>query len=337
MVKKAEIILEYQNPIPFAPVRPGQLLQQAASNDGATVSAWRDTWINQTRVNRETVGSFKDNGIGKLHGAHQYMPVIVAGSGPSLKGNAAKLKDRGGIPLVSCLHNFHFLEDLGVHADYYVSLDAGAVVLDEVSEGGKLPPEAYWERTANHTLLAYVGSHPDLIRKWRGKIYFFNCMVPDQVVRDEILAVEKFNTTVGTGGNVLGACLYIAKAIFGAGSVAFVGADFCFSYDHKFHGWDSKYDKDIGQCVPLTDVFGIKRKTWPTYANFKGWFDHVAQNVPGVYYNCSEGGCLGSYAEGNIDAFKYMDLEQFYEIFHMNSHTKEQCENPETSVVKMLF
>lgn len=337
MVKKAEIILEYQNPIPHAPVHPGQLLQQAASNDGPTVNAWRDIWVSQTRENRATVGSFKDHGIGKLHGAHQYMPAIVAGSGPSLKGNAAKLRDRGGIPLISCLHNFHFLEDLGVHADYYVSLDAGAVVLDEVSEGGKLPPEEYWERTANHTLLAYVGSHPELIRLWRGKIYFFNCMVPDQAVRDEINTIEKFNTTVGTGGNVLGACLYIAKAIFGAAAVAFVGADFCFSYDHKFHGWDSKYDANIGQCVPLTDVYGIKRKTWPTYANFKGWFDHVAMTVPGVYYNCTEGGCLGSYPEGNIEAFKYLDLEQFYEIYHMNQHTKEQCENPETSVVKMLF
>lgn len=337
MVRKAEIVLEYQNLIDQPPVHPGSLMNQAMSNDSATVSAWRNQWIEQARANKAEVGSFKDHGIGLLHGKNQYMPAIIAGSGPSLAGNADKLKDRGGIPLISCLHNFHFLEDLGVKADYYVSLDAGPVVLEEVSEGGKLSPEEYWERTKNHTLLCYIGSHPDLIKKWQGKIYFFNCPVPDDVVRDETDKIERFNTCIGTGGNVLGACLYIAKGILGCSAVAFVGADFCFSYDHKFHGWNSKYDANIGQCIPLTDVFGIKRKTWPTYANFKAWFDYVALQVPGMYFNCSEGGCLGSYPEGNITAFKYMDLAVFLDMFHMNAHIKEQCVNPETQLVKMLF
>ena len=337
MVRTAEIVLEYQNTIAQPPVPPGALLQQACSNDQQTVVAWKDQWIAQAKANKERVGAFADHGIGKLHGKHQYMPAIIAGSGPSLAGNAEKLKDRGGIPLISCLHNFHFLEDLGVKADYYVSLDAGAVTIGEVSEGGKLSEEEYWARTQDHTLLCYIGTHPDLLKKWRGKVYFFNCPVPDAQTRDGLEQVERFNTHIGTGGNVLGACLYIAKGIFGCGAIAFVGADFCFSYKNKFHGWDSKYDANVGQCVPLTDVFGVKRKTWPTYANFKAWFDNVAVTVPGTYYNCSEGGCLGSYPEGNISAFKYCDLVQFFEIFHMNNHTKYQCENPETTNVVMLF
>lgn len=337
MVKKAEIILEYQNLIPQAPVHPQQLITQAASNDGATVRAWRDKWVSQAKANKAKFGSFKDHGIGKLHGAHQYMPAIIAGSGPSLAGNVDGLKDRGKIPLISCLHNFHFLEDRGVKADYYVSLDAGSVVLDEVAEGGKLTADEYWARTADHTLLAYMGSPPALLEKWRGKIYFFSCPIPDHAVAAEMDAVEKFNAAIATGGNVLGACLYIAKAILGCAGIAFVGADFCFSYDHKFHGWDSKYDKDIGQCVPLTDVYGIKRKTWPTYANFKAWFDWVAVTIPGTYYNCSEGGCLGSYPEGNIEAFKYLDLDAFLDLYHMNRHTKAHFENPEIDTVTMLF
>lgn len=337
MVKKAEIILEYQNLISQAPVRPQQLLQQASSCDGATVSAWKPTWIAQARANKERFGSFADHSIGQLHGAHQYMPAIVAGSGPSLAGNVEQLKNRGKILLISCLHNFHFLEDRGVKADYYVSLDAGPVVLEEVSEGGKLSPDEYWERTAGHTLLAYIGTHPELLKKWKGKILFFNCPIPDHSTRDEIEKIEKFNACVGTGGNVLGACLYIAKAIFGCFDVAFVGADFCFSYQHKFHGWDSKYDKEVGQCIPLTDVYGIKRKTWPTYANFKAWFDWVASTIPGTYFNCSEGGCLGSYPEGNIAAFRYLDLSVFLEWFHMNRHTKAHFDDPTTSNVTMLF
>ena len=64
--------------------------------------------LQEIKANKEQVGSFKDHGIGKLFGAHQYLPVVVAGSGPSLAGNGEQLKERGGIPLVSCLHNFHF-------------------------------------------------------------------------------------------------------------------------------------------------------------------------------------------------------------------------------------
>lgn len=336
MVKKAEIILEYQNLIPQAPVNPQQLITQASSNDRATVQAWRGKWIDQAKANKARFGSFKEHGIGKLHGAHQYLPGIIAGSGPSLAGNVDGLRERGKIPLISCLHNFHFLEDHGVKADYYVSLDAGPVVLEEVAEGGKLSPEEYWARTADHTLLAYVGSPPALLEKWQGKIYFFNCPIPDHEAAKEMDSVEVFNAAISTGGNVLGACLYIAKAVLGCSGIAFVGADFCFSYENKFHGWNSKYDAEIGQCVPLTDIYGIKRKTWPTYANFKAWFDWVVTVIPGTYYNCSEGGCLGSYPQGNIEAFKYMDLAAFLEIYHMNRHTKAHFENPELTTVNML-
>jgi hypothetical protein len=337
LAKTATITLEYQNVIPHAPVGNAQLLQQASTNDGSTVAYWRDQWIGQTKANKEFVGSFKEHSIGSLHGAHQYMPAIIVGSGPSLAGNVEQLRERGKIPLLSCLHNFHFLEDNGVKADYYVSLDAGPITVTEVSEGGKLSAEEYWERTKDHTLLAYIGSHPDLIKKWRGKILFFNCPIPDQGVRDEIDKIERFNACIGTGGNVLGACLYIAKGILGCHDVAFVGADFCFSYDNKFHGWNSSYDANMGQCIPLTDVYGIKRKTWQSYANFKSWFDWVSTAVPGNYYNCSEGGCLGSYPEGNIASFKYMDLATFLDHMHMNNHTKAHFENPEINNVTMLF
>ena len=338
-MKTAEIILEYQNEIQAPPVPKEALYQQACSHDGQTINSWRDTWIKHAKANKERFGSFAENGIGKLFGAHQYKPCILAGSGPSLKGNGAQLKDRGEIPLISCLHNFHFFEDAGVKVDYYVSLDAGPVTVEEVSEGGKLSADEYWERTANHTLLCYVGTHPDLLSKWQGKIYFFNAPVPDEATRKGVNDVEVFNAIIGSGGNVLGASLYIARAVLGCSSVAFVGADFSFGYDYKFHGWDSKYDKSLGQCMYLTDVYGIRRKTWPSYANFKAWFDWVALNVPGVYYNCTEGGCLGAYPEGNLSAFKYLDLKDYLDVMHMNKHVREQFLNPNASgtELKLLF
>lgn len=337
MGRKAEIELVYQNVIPGPPVQPKQLYQQACSNDGATVDSWAKTWIEQIQANRAYVGDFAARGVGKLFGKFQGKACILAGSGPSLKVNGEQLKDRGDTPLLSCLHNFHFFEDRGIKPDFYVSLDAGPIVLEEISEGGKLTPDEYWERTRDHTLVAYVGSHPDLIRKWKGQIYFFNAGLPPGETKKAADAAANFYTFLGSGGNVFGACLYLAKAILGCPMVAFVGADFSFDYDNKFHGWDSKYDEKLGNSIRVTDIYGVKRNTWQSYYNFKCWFEYVACTVPGAYFNCTEGGTLGAHPEGNIAQFTYMDLKDFLGMLQMNEHVRAQCEDPATENRIMLF
>lgn len=336
-VKRAEVILEYSPLIPGPPVQPKQLYQTACSNDGVTIDSWAKIWLDQVTANKAFVGDFSERGVGKLFGKLQYQPVILAGSGPSLKLNAAHLRDRKGLPLISCLHNFHYFEDLGVKPDFYVTLDAGPIVLEEISEGGKLSEAEYWERTKDHTLVAYIGSHPDLIKKWRGEIYFFNACLPEGPVRKQVDDAAQFFTYLGSGGNVLGACLYFAKAVLGCSTVAYVGADFSFDYSKKFHGWDSKYDKDIGQCMRVVDVYGNRRYTWQSYYNFKCWFEYVACSVPGTYVNCTEGGILGAHPDGNISQFQYMDLVDFLAMMTMNEHVRSQCENPGQLQKLMLF
>jgi hypothetical protein len=335
--RTAEVILEYQPIIPGPPVQPKDLYKTACSNDGPTIDGWAPVWLKNIKANREQVGDFKPRGVGNLFGLFQHKTVILAGSGPSLKVNAELLKDRGDLPLISCLHNFHFFEDLGVKPDFYVSLDAGPVVLEEVSEGGKLAEAEYWERTKDHTLVCYVGSHPDLVKRWRGKIYFFNAGMPPGPTKDEADKEAGLFTRLGSGGNVLGACLYLAKGILGCSTTAFVGADFSFDYKNKFHGWDSKYDASIGHCLRVTDIYGIKRNTWQSYYNFKCWFEYVACTVPGTYFNCTEGGILGAHEQGNISQFQYMDLKDFLGMVRMNEHLRKQCEDPETDYNLMLF
>ena len=337
MPKSAEIYLEYQPYFDAAPQARQQLYSQACSNDAITVSSWRATWLKNVRANKAKFGSFKEQGLGQLFGKYRNQPAILVGSGPSLKVNAAELKANRGIPVVSCLHNFHYLEDEGVGADYYVSLDAGEVTVEEVSEGGRRSEDEYWELTRSKTLIAYIGSHPALLEKWRGQVYFFNCPIPDDQLIKEMDEIEPFRTFVSTGGNVLGAATYIAKAIFGCNPLVFIGANFSFSYTEKFHGWDSKYDTNLGHCVRLTDVYGNKVKTWQSYANFKAWFDWLVQHVPGLYINASEGGCFGSYPEGNIRAVQQMDLKDVFAMFNMCDEVRTQCENPETEERKILF
>lgn len=335
--KYAQVRLDYQNQILEFPIPPKQLYAQACSSDESTIKAWREIWLKNIRENKKRFGSFKDHSAGKLFKQFQYQPCIVAGSGPSLKDNVHMLKDRGGIPLLSCLHNFHLMEDNDARPDYYVSLDAGDIVCDEISEGGTKSADEYWAMTKGKKLIAYVGSPPKLFEKWQGEVYLFNCPLPDQGLLNEIMEIEKFGCYVSNGGNVLGACLYLARGFLGCCNIAFVGTDFCFSYDNKFHGWDSQYDKNLGYVVKAIDVFGNKRLSWQSYINFKGWFEQLAVQSPQIFINCSEGGCFGAFPEGNVVAIQQMKLARFLFMYRMHEELVDQMITPENSEPKILF
>ncbi len=339
MGKTRVINCNYQPYMDIPPVSRETLRGQACANDETTVNSWRKIWIENAQANFKTFGSFKDRSIGKLWGAHRNSAAIVIGSGPSLKENVTGLRaNTGKIPVISCLHNFHFLEDNGVGADYYVTLDAGPITVGEVSEGGSKSADEYWAMTRDRVLLAFISTDPGLLAKWQGQIYFYNCPIPDDTIMTEIeKTTEVFRTYVSTGGNVFGASTYICKAFFGCNPLIFMGADFSFSYADKFHGWDSKYDASIGNCVRMTDVYGNSVKSWQSYANFKSWFDWVAQSVPGFYINCTEGGTFGAYPGGNIRHVIQMDLADCFRMYNMCDGIREQSENPATEVRTILF
>lgn len=336
-VRTATIDLEYQNYIENPPLAPQSLYNQACSNDTITIDTWRKIWLDNTAANKKRFGSFKDHSLGKLYGLHKYKPAIVVGSGPSLKHNASELLKKGEIPIVSCLHNFHFLEDLGVDVELYVTLDAGPVVIEEVYEGGAKTPEEYWARSKGKKLAAFIGTDPKLFDLWQGEILFFNAPIPDANLIEAIDSIEKFHLYVSNGGNVLGACMYIAKAIFGCNPIAYIGADFSFSYDKKFHGWKSKYDAKLGHVMRAIDIFGNKVLTWPSYNNFKAWFDYICLTVNGIWVNCTEGGTLGAYADGNLMAIRQQKLADFIRMYHLCEEIEAQCRNSEIEERRLLF
>ena len=328
MIRNIDIDLEFQPYISKPPIAPKDLHKQACASDTITVDSWREIWKDNVRANHAKYGPFASSAIAQIFGSQKNKPVIVVGSGPSLKINVGELKDTKGISILSCLHNFHYLLDNGVKPDYYVNLDAGDVTLDEIYEGGTKTREEYLEATKDYTLLTFIGASPKLLDKWRGKIIWFSCPIPDEKLMSEIESVENFRQYVSTGGNVLGASFYIAKAVMGANPVVFVGADFCFSYDNKFHPWDSKYDKSLGQYIRAIDVFGVPRKTWGSYYQFKCWFDSRACTVPGLYINATEGGLLGAYDQGNIEQIQQMSLKQVIQMYALSDAVKDQFENP---------
>lgn len=336
-VKTATVQLEYLNYVQNPPIGKEQLLGNACRSDDITFKNLGESWVENTKKNKAKFNSFKDKSIGKFFGKHKNTPIICAGSGPSLAKNGEQLKNRGDIPLISCLHNFHFFEDRDIPVDYYVTLDAGPLTVEEVYEGGKNPPEWYWERTKGKILFAYIGANPTLLEKWQGDIYFYNCPAFSHGIGDKINAIEKFNLYVVSGGNVLGACVYIGKAILGCNPIAFVGADFSFSYDKKFHAWNSKYDKDLGNITRTVDVYGQKIFSWNSYLGFKNYFEWMSMTVPGLYINCTEGGVLGSFYEGNIMSIQQMDLKTFFVMYQSYELLRDVVENPELDLIKVLY
>lgn len=328
--------VEFQNYIPESPITPQGLYNQACMNDRVTVDAWKPVWKKNVLANKKRFGSFKDHGIQKIFGLNKNGVGIVAGAGPSLKHNAHLLRERKGVMLTSCLHNFHYLEDKEANVDFYVSLDAGNVTVEEVTEGGARDANEYWEMTKNRVLLCYVATDPELLAKWKGEILFFNCPVPDDEYEKFVWDTEPFQPNVSSGGNVLGACVYINKGWLGAFSTVFVGADFCFD-NTKFHSWDSKYDDKLGVYMTATNVFGNRVKTWTSYHNFKCWFDSICQTVPSSWINCTEGGTLGAYNIGNIEQIRQMTLKDALFMFSCHDHLRDQAMNPDQKNKVLLF
>jgi hypothetical protein len=307
----------------------------ACSSDTQTIAAWREKWVANITQNTKKFGPFASKGIGTLFGEWAGATCIVAGSGPSLALNIAKLRSRPKhIKLISCLHNFHAMEDNCAEVDYYVSLDAGPITIHEVSEGGQKTPDEYWEMTASKKLIAFIGSDPELLNRWRGDVIFFNAPVPDDSYMKEISEIDPFHQYVSNGGNVLGASLYIAKGWLGAVTTIFIGADFAFSNRDKvkFHYWDSQYDASIGQTLRVVDIYGNSVKTWPSYHNFKLWFDYVTMVCPGIYINATEGGTLGAYREGNIMSIMQMDLDRVFEMHSLSDKLKYRVDEPSAPI-----
>ena len=331
MLKTVEMEFEYLNTLDQAPQSPESLHKDAASNDDPTIERWRDIWIRNMNANHKTHGPWKNNNIGMMFGKFNLQPCIIAGAGPSLANNILDLKNKGGIGLISCLHNFHYMVDNEIDVNYFVSLDAGPVTIEEISEGGKHDHQHYIDATKDHTLCAFTGSDPGLIDSWKGRILWYNCPIPDDKCKTEFDKTETFHHYVSNGGNVLGACLYIAKAYGGANPIAYVGADFAFGYKKTFHPWKSKYT-ELGNHLRTVDVYGNKVYTWQSYLNFKKWHDSISMRVPGEFLNLSEGGTYGAYPEGLIKTIKHKTLKQFIDGYRMYEQMRFQAEHPENAL-----
>ena len=298
------MLLSYQPYVTQAPLDKGQLWEQACSADKVTTNAWSDVWLKHIRDN------VADNAadtrmVGDMFGAYAYKPALCVASGPSLNKNFHLIKEvPADIPVISCLHNFHKFIDTDTKCTAFLTLDAGDVVISEVSEGGAHDEKYYWDATKDYTLIAGLVSPPELIKKWKGEVKFFNATIPDEKFMQELPKITKNKWVYSVGGNTFGAVMYHAAWVWGCRELALMGADFAFDYMHKFHSWDSAYDKQFAGLVPCTDVWGNRVYSWQSYQNFRFWTEFQCQGGQSNHHirivNCTEGGTFGAYPHGNV-------------------------------------
>jgi len=350
---QVEMTLQYSPYIEGIPLGKEAAWNNAVRNDGVTVKTWEKQWIEQTKVNSGTHDFIKDSAY-QVFEACAGRPVILAGAGPSLSrnwkdliGDGDRSIGRQDVRMVTNVHNFPFMEDRNLMRpdDFYLILDAGDICIKEMSEGGAHAdtPDWYWQKTENRTLVAYHGTHPDFIKRWRGPILWYTTPCASEELAKEIFKIVDISKVPGfnVGGNVMGAALYFSRAILGCSVPIFVGMDLCFSYDHKFHAWDCWYNEKFSGVIPWIDVFGNRVWTWQSYFGFKNWFDFMAcggtGNNPQLWINATEGGIMGAYHEGNIKQILQMDLKSALQIFCMYKRMPSMLEKSVGGKLHLLF
>ena len=324
------MILAYQPYVTQGPMSKEQMWSQACSADGVTTNAWSDIWMDHIKRNVKENGA-DEKMVSDMYGAHAYKPALCVAAGPSLKRNFHVVKALPeALPVISCLHSFHKFVDSDTRCDAFVTLDAGDVVIKEVTEGGTKSEDYYWDATKERTLVAGLVSPPELIKKWKGPVKFFNATIPDEKFMKELPLATKNRWVYSVGGNTFGACMYHAAWRWGCRELALIGADFAFDYMHKFHAWDSAYDKQFQGVIPCVDCWGNRVYSWQSYQNFRFWTEFQCQGGQSGHkvriVNCTEGGTLGAYPHGNVMWVEQMTLKDWIDQSARWSSMKDQIE-----------
>jgi hypothetical protein len=341
-----DMFLQIQPYIEGIPRGKGSAWQAATRNDGVTVNTWAKQWVDQTKQNLSNY-DLHGNSVMKEFQKYKGRPVILMGSGPSLEKNWKSLIGDGknsfgrkDIPIVTNVHNFPFCEDKNLikSTDYYVILDAGDICIKEMYEGGKHDENWYWERTKDRTLIAYHGTHPKFLERWKGTVLYYATPSATMELSKNLKEIIDYTKLpcFSVGGNVMGAALYFARAILGCSIPIFMGMDLCFSYNRKFHPWDCWYNENFAGVMPWTDIYGNRVYTWASYFGFKNWFDFIASGGNGnnaqIFINATEGGIMGSYPEGNIKQIIQLDLATTLHMFNMSDLMPSQLEKSKEQV-----
>ncbi len=182
------------------------------------------------------------------------VPLVVAGAGPSLKKNAALLKEfKGKAVIIAAITAYKPLLNYGVVPDFIIA-----------SEKVDLPEYfTYGEDDKNTRLIAAEVSHPNMFsREVKDKFVFFN---PYMCLSSEHAGLWGSSYMLSSGGSVTTAALDVG-VMLGCDPIVFIGQDLSFGENEThapggvYVAQDIKIDRDTGTVTVEEDYVTLKEK-----------------------------------------------------------------------------
>lgn len=262
-------------------------------------------WAGQIKENWPYL--IKYGSLGSLEGSGADKTAIIVGASPALRKNVEALKRiegefRDKFILFVVNSAAKFVLDNGIKPDYIISVDCD---------------EELWTRDFSQfnredlTVICSPFMHPNMVKNWKGKMYFLPMGCSDEQVQAEVVKVLGATQTVPGCGNAFNEAVFISWTIFHCRNFIFVGSELSWPVGEKYYV-DGKHSNDeedegIGK-FQHPDIYGNIVITTAGHFVFKVWLEDLASKAPGVFINATEAGILGMSAEDG----RLPWIKQFY-------------------------
>jgi len=280
-------------------------------NDGMLVERGR-AFKNNLKKNISLIRKF--GGLRQVIGNFTGKHVIVAGSGPSLDGCyeiLKKLSLRDDIVLLASDMALKPLCERGVQPHYIITCET--------------TPTDFFSgiNTENMHLLSFSCSSHSNIRKWKGKISFFNWMIDGEIYDDLWREAGEDLGFVATGSIVTTQAVSLVLGC-GIASLLLAGNDMGF-FDRFYASGASSAEKKFfssGRLNPPASIdmnkgrsardYLVKRDGELFYTNnqflaARLWLENLFGGAPYPVADCSRPGCSAGIVH-KIDLSEYLDI-----------------------------
>lgn len=287
------------------------------SSNVVTVQHHKTSWIENAMVN--LVRNLKTPTFYHLKAAFQGVPVIVAGSGPSLELEAEKLRELQDRTLIIAAGTAtSALLHLGIRPHLIVTMDP-----DEMNR------KAFEKLDLRDCPLLYMTTVNHKVIKEEDSPYLMHGYLNSDVISKYMMELKKEHGVLSSTPTVTGTAIQVA-AFLGCTEVTFIGQDFSYpqekmyssGVDHVSADFRIKRVSSANQETP--NVNGGMNRTTSAMLNLKSGVESVLKALPAVsFFNASPVGAL-------IENTEPRTLEQLYEA----NRNREFTQNDFKTIMK---
>ena len=248
-----------------------------------TLRKHKGEWIHNVKENSSKINKT----IADLWKERDYGEGISVAAGPSLKDDLEDLKKMRKHRERICVDaSLGFLVDNGLIPDFCVTTDFSDKILLMLDREDK-PID-----TSGIKLVANVITHPKVIEKWKGEVYWFVMMnnvydIDYQKFMDDMHALEtKVGAKLAPGGNVSSIALGFGLSVRNYEKIILYGHDFCWKPEGDFYAGGSfkelekeRMEKEgtAGTIFDDTNTKGEKVLTNLSLQQFAKWHEEATR------------------------------------------------------------